>query len=116
MPVRDAAPYLPDSIGSILGQTFEDLELIVLENGSSDGSREIIRRYADADRRVRLYEHPEPLGMVASSNRVVSKARASLVARMDADDACLPERLERQLEVMRRADDVVAVGTLCDGI
>jgi len=116
MPVHNAAPFLDASVGSILRQTLRDFELIILENGSSDGSGEILRRYAAEDSRIRLFEDPRPLGLVASSNYVVEKAVAPFVARMDADDLCHPERLRRQLEIMRRRPDVVAVGTLSDGI
>jgi glycosyltransferase involved in cell wall biosynthesis len=116
MPVHNAGQYLHQSIRSILGQTLEDFELIVLENGSSDESRSILRGYAAADGRVRLFECSRALGLVGSSNFVFSKCRAPLVAKMDADDVSDPDRLKRQLEVMRREADVVAVGTLEYGI
>ena len=116
MPVHNAAPFLHESVRSILDQTFRDFELIVLENGSSDGSGAILRRFADQDPRIRLFEDPRPLGLVDSSNYVVQQATAPLVARMDADDVCHPERLEREVEVMQQEPDVVAVGTLSVGI
>jgi len=116
MPVHNAAPFLPASVESILGQTLEDLEVVVLENGSTDGSGAILRRYAEADPRIHLFEEPRALGLVESSNRVVSHARAPLVARMDADDVSHPDRLRRELEVMHDEPDAVAVGTLADGI
>jgi glycosyltransferase involved in cell wall biosynthesis len=116
MPVYNAAPFLRDSIRSILDQTFRDFELVVLENGSTDESREILRRYAGEDPRIRLFEESRPLGIVDGSNSAVERSTAPVVARMDADDVCHPERLERQLDVMRRGPDVVAVGTLSDGI
>jgi hypothetical protein len=116
MPVHNAAAYLHQSVRSILDQTFRDFELVVLENGSTDGSRTILRRYAADDSRIRLFEVPRPLGIVPSSNAVVERSTGPLVARMDADDICHRERLERQLAVMRRDRDVVVVGTLSDGI
>ena len=116
MPVHDAAPYLALSIESILRQSFEDLELVVLDNGSTDGSAAVARRYAEADPRGRVFEDPNRLGVAGSSNRAFSHARAELVARMDADDLCRPDRIERQYEVMRSDPDVAVVGTLADGI
>jgi GT2 family glycosyltransferase len=116
MPVHNAAPFLHDSVRSVLDQSFPDFELVVLENGSSDGSASILRSYASSDPRIRLIEDPRRLGLVESSNHVVGKATAPLLARMDADDVCHPERLARQFELMRRHPEVVAVGTLSDGI
>jgi glycosyltransferase involved in cell wall biosynthesis len=116
MPVHNAAPYLRHSIESILEQTFEDFELVILDNGSSDGSSSIVRRYAAQDGRIRLFEHHRPLGVAGSSNYLFARSKAPLVARMDADDVCRPERLELQLDVMRTDSDVVVVGALSDGI
>jgi GT2 family glycosyltransferase len=116
MPVRNAAPFLEQSIRSILDQTFGDLELIALENGSSDESGAILRRWARHDERIRVFEEPQAMGLADSSNSVVEKASGSLIARMDADDVCHPERLEREYEVMQAEPDAVAVGTLAEGI
>jgi glycosyltransferase involved in cell wall biosynthesis len=116
MPVLNAMPHLTDSVRSILDQTLEDLEFVILDDGSTDGSTEFLRASAQSDRRIRLFELREPVPAPESFNYVVSRCTAPLVARMDADDVSTRERLERQVDVMREADDAVAIGTLADGI
>jgi glycosyltransferase involved in cell wall biosynthesis len=116
MPVCNGIPYLADSIESILTQTFEDLELLILDNGSTDGSPAVLRDWAQRDRRIRLFETSQALGSAISGNRIMSKAIAPLVARMDADDVSHPDRLRRQWEVLRAHADVALVGTLSDDI
>jgi hypothetical protein len=75
-----------------------------------------LERFARRDRRVRVIRAPTNLGIVHASNTVVRSTRAPMVARMDQDDLAHPNRLARQLEVLRRAPDVALVGTLADGI
>lgn len=116
MPVHNAAPYLDKSIQSILGQTFKDFELVILDDASIDGSTEALHECAKKDARIRLYRSERNLGLSGSSNLVVSLARAPLIARMDADDISRPERLMRQREVLESLPDVALVGTLSDGI
>jgi glycosyltransferase involved in cell wall biosynthesis len=116
MPAHNAAPFLPEAIASILGQTLEDFELIVLDDASKDRTREIACAWARKDRRIRVATSAQRLGLSGSSNHVVSLARAPIVARMDADDIALPERLARQRRVLDEAADVVLVGALAEGI
>jgi glycosyltransferase involved in cell wall biosynthesis len=116
MPVHNAMPYLGESIRSILEQTFTDFELVILDDASTDGSSDELCEWAKKDARIRLYRSERNLGLSGSSNLVVSLARAPLIARMDADDLSLPERLMCQWEVMRRLPDVALVGALSDGI
>ena len=116
MPVRNAQPFLDESVGSILNQTFADFEFVILDDGSTDGSTEALREWAQRDARIRLYESARNLGPAGSSNFVVARARAPLVARMDADDVSHPDRLRRQWEVLTRRPDVALVGTLYEGI
>src|SRR5262249_30582108 len=82
-----------------LGQTLADLELLVVDDGSRDGTAEIVRAAADA--RVAIVANDEPLGLAASLNRGLGMARRRYVARLDADDVALPRRLERQVALMR---------------
>jgi glycosyltransferase involved in cell wall biosynthesis len=116
MPVYNALPYLDESISSILNQTFTDFEFVILDDGSTDGSIRRLREWAREDARIRLYESNERLGLSGISNRVIEKARAPLIARMDADDISHTERLMKQWEVMASRPDVALVGTLFEGI
>ena len=116
MPVYNGEPFLAAAIDSVLAQTFADLELVIVENGSSDGSRDTARDACRRDPRVRLVEHARPLGIVGAGNAAIAAARAPLVARQDQDDLSHPRRLERQVACLDRAPEAVAVGTLCDGV
>jgi glycosyltransferase involved in cell wall biosynthesis len=116
MPTRNALPYLDDSVGSIVGQSFEDIELIILDDASTDGSADALRAWARRDGRIRLYRSAHGLGPAGSANFVVRQARSAFVARMDADDVSHPDRLRRQFEVMTTRPDVALVGALSDGM
>jgi glycosyltransferase involved in cell wall biosynthesis len=116
MPVHNGLPFLAESVGSILNQTFSDFELVILDDASTDGSGEVLREWEKRDRRIRLHRSNRQLGLAGSSNLVVQHARAPVVARMDADDISHPDRLRREWQVLQAESDVVAVGTLCDGI
>lgn len=116
MPVHNAAPYLADSIPSILSQTLADFEFVILDDASTDGSRAIARDWAGRDRRIRLVESETRLGMVRSADRVVREARAPVCARMDADDVSHPERLRAQWEVLQHRPEAPLSGTLWEGI
>jgi len=116
MPVHNGLPFLHQSIQSILNQTLTEFEFVILNDGSTDGSDSVLREWEQRDSRIRIYENRQRLGLSMSSNLVVARSRAPLIARMDADDLCEPDRLKRQWEVMRDNPDVAAAGTLCDGI
>ena len=116
MPVHNALPFLHESIRSILNQTFSDFEFVILDDGSTDGSAAALCDWEKRDSRIHVLQSERKLGLSASSNLVVRNSNAAVVARMDADDTCSPDRLKRQLEILERHPDVVALGTLCEGI
>jgi glycosyltransferase involved in cell wall biosynthesis len=116
MPVHNARPFLGESIRSILEQTFSDFEFVILDDASADGSVELLREWSFRDKRIHLHESKKRLGLSGSSNAVVAKARASIVARMDADDIAHPDRLRRQWNIMEGRPDVAVIGALCNGI
>jgi glycosyltransferase involved in cell wall biosynthesis len=109
MPVLDAESWLQDAIDSILAQSWRALELIVVDDGSSDRSREIAERAARGDPRVRtlfLERDPQSTTSGRAANAGIAIARGGYVARMDADDVALPDRLSRQIQFLdnRRLD------------
>ena len=115
LPVHNAAPYLAEAVESILGQTVADLELICIDDGSTDGSSEILRRYASQDARVRI-ERREHNGLIAALNEGLRLAHAPLVARMDADDISLPDRLELQYRRFELDPGLWVLGTAYERI
>lgn len=101
---KDAEPFLGEAVESVRAQTFRDLELLLVDDGSTDGSTAIARRYADQYAgRVRYLEHPghANLGMSATRNVGVSHANGEFIAFLDADDALVPTALEEQVALLR---------------
>src|SRR5262249_10396366 len=116
MPVHDAAPFLSASIRSILDQPFRDLELVILDDASTDESPAILREWAERDDRIRLLRSPARLGPAGSSNGVVAAARAPVCAPLDAADVPHPDRPRRQWAVLAADPGIVLVGCLWRGI
>lgn len=116
MPVRDVAPFLDRAIESVLGQSLPDFELVIRDDGSTDGSRAILRKWQAADPRIRLFEGETSLGPAGCGNFVVARARGGFVARMDGDDIAHPDRLHRQIEALAAHPEAVLVGSLWEGI
>ncbi|MFL5894399.1 MAG: glycosyltransferase family 2 protein [Thermoleophilaceae bacterium] len=101
------ADVLPRAIRSVLGQTMRELELIVLDDGSEDETAAVVQGFDDP--RIRYLQLPHQ-GIAATLNRGLREARTDIVAVLDADDWCLPERLERQVELLEARADVAVVG------
>jgi glycosyltransferase involved in cell wall biosynthesis len=113
MSVYNAERYVGVAVESILAQTLEDFEFIIIDDGSTDGSGDVIARYAARDERIRLVRQANR-GLTPSLNRGLDAARAPLVARMDADDVAHPERLERQVAFLEAHPEHVLVGGQVD--
>ena len=108
MPVYNGERFLRESIDSILNQTFTDFEFIIINDGSTDGTLDIIHSYAD--QRIRLVNNETNLGIVACLNHGIELAQGEFIARMDADDISLPERFEKQIIYMNENPDVGVLG------
>jgi glycosyltransferase involved in cell wall biosynthesis len=108
MAVYNAAKYLRESVDSILSQTFRDLELIVVNDASTDASAEILQAFDDP--RIRVITHATNQGAAASRNDALAAARGDFVAIMDADDISAPSRLEVQVSFLDSHPDVALVG------
>lgn len=109
LPVHNGGRYLEAAARSILNQTHRDLELIVVDDGSTDGSGSIVE--AIGDPRVRLFRNEQNRGLPAALNRGLAAARAEIVARQDADDLSHPERLEKQVMYLTSNPSVGLLGT-----
>jgi glycosyltransferase involved in cell wall biosynthesis len=109
MPVYNAERYVTEAVESILAQTFRDFEFLIIDDGSTDRSLSILKRYAERDPRIYLVSRPNR-GLVPTLNELIAMARGEFVARIDADDVALPERFERQIAFLRGHPEVVCVG------
>ncbi len=109
LPVHDARRHLAQAVESVLAQSFRDFELLLLDDGSRDGSRTLLERYATGDPRALLHRLPHR-GLVATLNEGLARAAAPLVARMDADDVALPRRFELQVAFLDAHPEVICVG------
>ncbi len=98
MTIYNAAPYLAEAVDSLLTQTFGDFELITIENGSSDGSKEIIKRYTDE--RIKVTNLDNNIGRTPALNLAMEKASGEFIAILDADDFSHPDRFEKQIQFM----------------
>ena len=112
MPVYNGAPYVKDALESVLAQTFTDFELLLIDDGSTDNTAEIISAYSDS--RIRILANPGNLGLVATLNRGLQVAAGAYVAIMHADDICLPERLELQTAYLDIHPEVAMVAAWAD--
>lgn len=110
MSVYNGAPFMALAIESVLAQTFPDFEFLILNDGSSDDSAAIIDAYAARDPRIRAI-HRENKGLIVSLNQLVAESRAPLIARMDGDDICRPERFAKQIAFLAANPDYGVVGT-----
>ena len=109
MPVYNARRYLSESVESILNQTFGDFEFIIVNDGSTDGSLEVLESFADRDSRILLITRPNG-GYASALNEALGLAKGEFVARMDADDVSLPKRFEQQVKYLQEHPDCVVVG------
>src|SRR5204863_1066446 len=108
MSVNDGAPWVAEAVASVLAQSAGDLELIVVDDGSSDATPDLLAAVRDV--RLRVLRQART-GLTRALNRALGAARADLVARLDADDVALPERLARQRAFFERAPDVGLLGS-----
>jgi glycosyltransferase involved in cell wall biosynthesis len=109
MPAYNAMPYLPAALDSVLWQKCKDFRLIIVDDGSTDGSVEFLRSVRDP--RISVLRNERKLGLANSLNRGLALVESEYLARMDADDIILPDRLERQMSYLDRHPDIGACGT-----
>lgn len=109
LPVRDGAATLARALASVRAQTLDDWELLVVDDGSEDGTAELLRQLAGREPRLRVLA-PGRVGLVSALNAGLAAARGEFIARMDADDESHPERLAAQVDLLRARPELGLVG------
>jgi Glycosyltransferases involved in cell wall biogenesis len=104
---------IEESLFSLLNQTYKNLEILIVDDGSTDNTKEICKKFQLNDERILLFSNKKNIGLTKSLNSLAQKASGSLIARQDADDVSLPERIEKQIKFMnRRKLDAVTTRSL----
>ncbi|MDQ3047277.1 MAG: glycosyltransferase [Bacteroidota bacterium] len=109
IPVYNASAYLKDSVDSIVQQSYKNLEILIINDGSTDTSSQILSGYSDE--RIRVITHSENQGIIISLNTGIKQAKGKYIARMDADDQSHPERIKKQVEFLENNPSVGVLGT-----
>ena len=110
LPCFNAERFLHEALKSVLRQTYRDLEVVALDDGSRDATARILERHAAQDARVRIMANDNNLGLIPTLNRGVAEARGDFIARMDADDVAAPARIERQVQTLTVRHEIGVLG------
>lgn len=111
VPAFNVAPYLAETLDSILAQTYRNFEVLLVNDGSTDDTRLIAERYQDRDSRVRVVSHPQKRGVSAARNTALENSRGVFYALLDGDDVAMPHRLQAQVDALRDNPEVGMVGS-----
>lgn len=110
MPCHNGQRTLEQAVDSVLRQTFPDWELLIVDDGSTDGSRAIVEKLAATDPRIRVFRNPAPSGVATARNRALQEIRGRYIAFLDCDDAWLPHKLDIQIRAMQTHNAALACG------
>jgi len=113
LPVHNASTTLAECISSLLNQSYKEIEIIAIDDFSSDKSYSILNSFKKKDKRLRIYKNVKRYGITVTLNRLTKKVKGSFIAFMDTDDISSPNRLRKQLNFLLQNSDVVAVGSQC---
>jgi glycosyltransferase involved in cell wall biosynthesis len=110
LPVYNVEAFVAEALVSIQSQTFADIEIVVVDDGSTDNTLQIVEQIASSDPRIRIVRTPRNLGLCAALNFGLPFCRSPFIARMDGDDIALPTRLQKQFEFLEQNPDIALVG------
>jgi len=113
MPVYNAGEFFAETIASIQNQTYENWELIAVDDWSKDNSYAMLKAFEQKDNRIKVYRNGRHHGVAGAGNLAVKRAKGSYIARMDADDVMVSNRLLKQVRFLQTNPDVIVVGTQC---
>lgn len=113
LPVHNSERFLSDSLKSLKRQSYRKIEIIAIDDMSSDNSFNILKEFAKKDKRIRAYRNIKRYGISITLNRSLKKARGQFIAFMDSKDISSPQRIKKQLEFLKANPEIVAAGTQC---
>ncbi len=111
MPVYNSEKTLEQAVNSVLRQTYENFELILVDDGSTDRSWGIMQQFAIKDSRIKIFQNSQNLGLMKTLNRALTLAQTELIARIDSDDEMIETRLELQKKYLDHHSETAVLGT-----
>ncbi|MBD3379945.1 MAG: glycosyltransferase [Candidatus Omnitrophica bacterium] len=109
--VHDGEPYIKESLDSALGQSYGDIEVVVVDDGSGDSTGDLLKAVSERDQRVKVVSNPGRKGIAFSRNAGISVSTGRYIAVLDSDDRALPERIKRQVDFLERNPSIDGVGS-----
>jgi len=113
LPVHNSGKYLSDCLNSLLSQSYKNIEIIAIDDKSSDNSVKILNQFKKTDKRLKIYKNVKRYGIAVTLNRLLNKAKGSYIAFMDTNDVSSPNRLNKQYKFLIQNPGIVAVGSQC---
>jgi len=110
MPAYNAEKYIAEAIESILSQTYQNLELIIIDDCSTDNTWELIRKFRNKDKRIQVFQNNENLYIAENRNKLLTKSQGKYIVWQDADDVSLPDRIEKQVQLLESDRSIGIVG------
>ena len=107
MPLYNHEKFVSEAIDSVLNQDFKDFELIIIDDGSKDRSRDIIKKYREKDNRIKLIFHEENKGIAKTTNDGIDAAKGKFIALIDSDDVWLENKLNKQLKILEKDENLM---------
>lgn len=111
MPVFNGEKFIDEAISSILNQSYSNLELIIVNDGSADESENIILRHKKNDLRIKYFKNKKNIGISRTLNKAISRANGKYIARMDCDDVSMSKRIEKEVAVLERNNEIGICGS-----
>lgn len=112
IPCYNVEKYAEQAIRSIMDQTYKNLEIVVVNDCSTDSTSFILKRLSEEDKRIKVYENEQNLRLITTLNKGIGLCTGEYIARMDADDFSMPERIEKEVEFLEKHHDIDIVSTL----
>lgn len=113
LPVHNSEKHLNDCLQSLVSQTYRNLEVIAIDDQSSDRSYKILKEFAKKYKRLRVYRNIKRYGIAVTLNRLIKKSKGSFIAFMDQNDITNPKRIRKQVEFLLNNPEVVVIGSQC---
>ena len=112
LPVYNGMEYIDDCINSLIKQTYDNIEILIVNDGSTDGTKNLLEKYSKIDKRIKIINNSSNIGITKSLNLAINKCKGDLIVRQDIDEISSFNRIELQIQYLNR-NNLILLGTNC---